>query len=69
MRPKKIALRLRLVTSQGPPYPSRSPRAHPSGWTRTQGLSLLLLVSYKPLAASRGLAAAKKCGPRLHALE
>ena len=31
--------RLRLVTSQGPPYPSRSPRAHPSGWTRTQGLS------------------------------
>ena len=28
-----------LVTSQGPPYPSRSPRAHPSGWTRTQGLS------------------------------
>ena len=32
-------LRLRLVTSQGPPYPSLSPRAHPSGWTRTQGLS------------------------------
>ena len=32
-------LRLRLVTSRGPPYPSRSPRAHPSGWTRTQGLS------------------------------
>jgi hypothetical protein len=31
--------RLRLVTSQGPPYPSRSPKAHPSGWTRTQGLS------------------------------
>ena len=29
-------LRLRLVTSRGPPYPSRSPRAHPSGWTRTQ---------------------------------
>ena len=25
--------------SQGSPYPSRSPRAHPSGWTRTQGLS------------------------------
>jgi len=24
-------LRLRLVTSQGSPYPSRSPRAHPSG--------------------------------------
>ena len=23
----------------GSPYPSRSPRAHPSGWTRTQGLS------------------------------
>ena len=32
-------LTARLVTSQGPPYPSRSPRAHPSGWTRTQGLS------------------------------
>ena len=30
---------LRLVTSQGSPYPSRSPRAHPSGWT-------YLLVSY-----------------------
>ena len=27
----KGRLRLRLVTSQGPPYPSRSPRAHPSG--------------------------------------
>ena len=27
----------------GPPYPSRSPRAHPSGWTS-------LLVSYWPLA-------------------
>ena len=34
-----MRLRLRLVTSQGSPYPSRSPRAHPSGWTRTQGLS------------------------------
>ena len=34
-----LRLRLRLVTSQGSPYPSRSPRAHPSGWTRTQGLS------------------------------
>jgi hypothetical protein len=34
-----VYVRLRLVTSQGPPYPSRSPRAHPSGWTRTQGLS------------------------------
>ena len=34
-----LRLRLRLVTSRGPPYPSRSPRAHPSGWTRTQGLS------------------------------
>ena len=32
-------MRLRLVTSQGSPYPSRSPRAHPSGRTRTQGLS------------------------------
>ena len=31
-----LSLRLRLVTSRGPPYPSRSPRAHPSGWTRTQ---------------------------------
>ena len=40
---------LRLVTSQGPPYPSRSPRAHPSGWTRTQGF----LVSYMPLARLR----------------
>ena len=35
----KATYRLRLVTSQGSPYPSRSPRAHPSGWTRTQGLS------------------------------
>ena len=35
----QMRLRLRLVTSQGSPYPSRSPRAHPSGWTRTQGLS------------------------------
>ena len=25
-----VYVRLRLVTSQGPPYPSRSPRAHPS---------------------------------------
>ena len=30
-----VDVRLRLVTSQGSPYPSRSPRAHPSGWTRT----------------------------------
>ena len=29
----RLRLRLRLVTSQGSPYPSRSPRAHPSGWT------------------------------------
>ena len=36
---RRPRLRLRLVTSQGSPYPSRSPRAHPSGWTRTQGLS------------------------------
>ena len=36
---RRYWLRLRLVTSQGSPYPSRSPRAHPSGWTRTQGLS------------------------------
>ena len=34
-------LRLRLVTSQGPPYPSRSPRAHPSGRTRTRLASVL----------------------------
>ena len=27
-----LRTRLRLVTSRGPPYPSRSPRAHPSGW-------------------------------------
>jgi len=44
-------LRLRLVTSRGPSYPSRSPRAHPSGWTRTQGLSYLL-VSYMTLASA-----------------
>ena len=25
-----MIVRLRLVTSQGPPYPTRSPRAHPS---------------------------------------
>ena len=36
-RAASFILRLRLVTSQGSPYPSRSPRAHPSGWTRTQG--------------------------------
>ncbi len=35
-------LRLRLVTSRGPPYPSRSPRAHPSGWTRTHRLASVL---------------------------
>ena len=40
-------LRLRLVTSRGVPYPSRSPRAHPSGWTRTKGR---LLVSCRTLA-------------------
>ena len=28
--PSPLRLRLRLVTSQGSPYPSRSPRAHPS---------------------------------------
>ena len=39
----EFSLRLRLVTSRGPPYPSRSPRAHPSGWTRTQ----FFLVSYR----------------------
>ena len=45
---RRRRIRLRLVTSRGPPYPSRSPRAHPSGWTRTQ----YLLVSYRPLASS-----------------
>ena len=39
VRESGVFFRLRLVTSRGPPYPSRSPRAHPSGWTRTQGLS------------------------------
>ena len=43
--------RLRLVTSQGPPYPSRSPRAHPSGWTRTQGLSRM--DSHAPPSSGR----------------
>jgi hypothetical protein len=38
-RTRRPPLWLWLVTSRGPPYPSRSPRAHPSGWTRTQGLS------------------------------
>ena len=45
------ALRLRLVTSQGSPYPSRSPRARPSGWTRTQGLSHA--DSHAPLLSGR----------------
>ena len=35
VEPSPLVLRLRLVTSQGPPYPSRSP---------------CLLVSYRPLA-------------------
>ena len=39
-----IRLRLRLVTSQGSPYPSRSPRAHPSGWSRMR-LRLRLVTS------------------------
>jgi hypothetical protein len=34
-----VRMWLRLVTSRGSPYPSRSPRAHPSGWTRTQDVS------------------------------
>ena len=38
-------LRLRLVTSQGSPYPSRSPRAHPSGWARTLLSSVLLALA------------------------
>ena len=42
-RAASFILRLRLVTSQGSPYPSRSPRAHPSGWT-------IFLVSYRTLA-------------------
>ena len=40
-----LRLRLRLVTSQGSPYPSRSPRAHPSGWTRTLIASVLHAAS------------------------
>ena len=63
-RPRSVRrdalLRLRLVTSRGPPYPSRSPRAHPSGWTRTQLLSRrdshaprCLLVSYTASLAAR----------------
>ena len=36
---------LRLVTSQGLPYPSRSPRAHPSGWIRLPFPSVLLAAS------------------------
>ena len=51
-------LRLGLASSRGPPYPFRSPRAKPSGWTRTQLLSrrdshsppFCLLVSYRALA-------------------
>ena len=45
-------LRLRLITSQGSPYPSRSPRAHPSGWTRIGFLvSLRTLASFCPRLA------------------
>ena len=43
---RTVRLRLRLVTSQGSPYPSRSSRAHPSaGWTSgcTKGLALVCL--------------------------
>ena len=43
-------VRLRLVTSQGSPYPSRSPRAHPSGWTSNR-----FLVSYRTLAPTKRL--------------
>ena len=58
MRVRGARLRLRLVTSQGPPYPSRSPPAHPSGWTRTQGLSLLASMSLALAFAAARLAAA-----------
>ena len=51
----------------GPPYPSRSPRAHPSGWTRMQGLSrrdsvitsILLDASITAIALSPAQAAAQ----------
>ena len=50
-------LRLRLVTSRGPPYPP-PPRAHPSDWTWTKLQSRdrtppLLLVSYTASLAAR----------------
>jgi hypothetical protein len=48
-------VRLRLVTSQGSPYPSRSPRAHPSGWFASVLLaaSLRALQLYSLLALSK----------------
>ena len=42
---RHLGVRLRLVTSQGPPYPSRSPRAHPSGWTSLLSSSSLSRAS------------------------
>jgi len=44
-------LRLRLVASRGPPYPSRSPRAHPSGWTRTDLEPMVSSIQLSPEAA------------------
>ena len=51
-----LRLRLRLVTSQGSPYPSRSPRAYPSGWTRIPSVFLdasSVGGTYKPTAIAR----------------
>ena len=58
-RAASFILRLRLVTSQGSPYPSRSPRAHPSGWTRTaRALLPSVLHVARPLIL-------RKCWPRV----
>ena len=38
-RPRQAQAQAQASYVAGFPYPSRSPRAHPSGWTRTQGLS------------------------------
>ena len=48
---KAHAVRLRLVTSRGSPYPSRSPRAHPSDLTRTR-LRVLVCVDALGLSSS-----------------
>ena len=39
-------LRLRPVTLRGPPYPSCSPRAHPSGWTRKASVSIDAMINF-----------------------